>query len=130
MQMSQDKSFRITFWKHRLNCPPNTLQILAETRVNVTREEHNAPAPRVSIDAENRLLVDSKPTLPLGIYFQVYDINATTMALLQASPIQIIMPYGDISVQELDMAHAYGIRVIVALDSYAPGSLASEWLIY
>eukprot|EP00041_Stephanoeca_diplocostata_P031467 m.980189 g.980189 ORF g.980189 m.980189 type:complete len:676 (+) comp23964_c1_seq3:86-2113(+) len=99
--------------------------VLAVERENITRVAHQAPIPPVFLDERNRLIVNESAFLPLGIYFQVYDINATTMALLQASPLKTIMPYGVVTVRELDIAHAHGIRVIVALDSYAPGSLAT-----
>eukprot|EP01051_Picozoa_sp_SAG22_P008105 SAG22_NODE_600_length_8677_cov_18.222429_3_plen_915_part_00 len=73
--------------------------------------------PRVSIDQQNRVVLDGKQFFfPMGwIGFCTTIANATQMALFQQSGFNAIMPYGECTSAQLDIAHRNKVKVAFSL---------------
>lgn len=90
-------------------------KVLATETIDFTRTEPNAGPCKTMFDAHKRLLVDGKPTYPLGIYWH-YANNGDEEAydLLGQTPFNFVVSY-DKNIKdtsELDRFHKRGIGVI------------------
>eukprot|EP00040_Diaphanoeca_grandis_P012514 m.63461 g.63461 ORF g.63461 m.63461 type:complete len:709 (+) comp23285_c0_seq1:121-2247(+) len=98
-----------------------TTTVLATTTHSIYRIADAAPAPRVLIDDDQRLVVDGKPMFPLGLYYSAYapdGMNATTLKMIGESPFNTIMPYdtglnNTATSEYLDLCQLNNIKVIV-----------------
>lgn len=95
-------------------------ELEAETwRLNVL--ELNALADRKAyIDRHNRLIVDGKPFFPLGMYWG--SITEEDLRLYADSPFNCLMPYGEPTKEQMDLALQYGLRVIYTIKDVYYGS--------
>ena len=79
-------------------------------RFNRLRAERKLP---VRFDAGNRLIVDGRPFLPVGVYLSRYSQEA--VADLKASPFNCVMSYQRLTREQMDEFHAAGIKVIYSI---------------
>ena len=90
-------------------------KVLATSQIDFTRLAPNAKPRVTSFDAQNRLLVNGRPTYPLGIYWHYKnDGDETCHNLLAMSPFNFVISYAkDLkNTEELDRFHKHGIAVI------------------
>ena len=92
-------------------------QVIATDVHNLTVLAEATPPPAVGIDEQSRLVVNGTDFFfPVGfIGFCTSLKNATLMAMLQDSPFNAIMPYGECTQAQMDTAHASGIKVAFSL---------------
>jgi hypothetical protein len=78
-----------------------------------------APQARVYIDDHNRLIADGKPFLPLGCYWGAGDMKDDLLATFADSAFSCLMPYGNPTREQMDLARKHGLRVLYSIkDSY------------
>lgn len=76
--------------------------------------------PISTIDSHGRLIVDGKPFLPLGMYWS--SINEGDLKTYAESKFNCLMPYGSPSVEQMDLAARYGMKVIYSVKDFYAGS--------
>ncbi len=79
-----------------------------------------APLPKAVIDQHRRLLVEGKPFFPIGMYWS--SINSRDLAVYAQSKFNCLMPYGSPTKQQMDLAHAHGLKVIYSIKDWYAGS--------
>jgi hypothetical protein len=80
-----------------------------------------APTDRtVTIDEHNRLIVDGKPFLPLGMYWG--SITEEDLKLYADSPMNCLMPYAAPTQEQTDLAQQYRLKVIYTVKDIYHGS--------
>ena len=71
------------------------------------------PERRAYIDRYHRLIVDGEPFFPLGCYFQ--EVRRSELETFADSPFNCIMPYAQISREELDWCQELNIKVLYSV---------------
>lgn len=90
------------------------------------------PSPCKAIDGCGRLIVDGKPYLPLGMYFENWDpLVKSNLDVFAQSPFNTIIPYSFPDRKAMDLCAERGIRVMYNANVYygtrwALGQVASE----
>jgi hypothetical protein len=102
--------------------------MLAETNHNLTVLAASTKAPLVSFDERARLMVNGSrhPFFPLGFYAFCKSTmaNRTLMSMLQRSPFNVLMPYGECTDEDMNVANSYGMKVVFSLkDIFVGGRL-------
>ena len=72
------------------------------------------------VDRHNRLVVNGKPFLPLGMYWS--SINEKELGLYADSAFNCLMPYGMPSREQMDAAERRGLKVIYSVKDVYAGS--------
>lgn len=98
-----------------------TLQTVVQ---NITRMDDTAPPPRVFIDQQKRTIVDGEPFFPMGFYFStsLLQTGSTAIGNLSGTAFNYVMPYGEASSKELDVAAAADLKVGFSLKDIFFGS--------
>ncbi len=94
----------------------------AQKAIGSTRHRLVRPAVplsrRACIDEHQRLIHDGKPFFPLGMYWS--GINEADLNTYADSAFNCLMPYGMPTKEQMDLAHARGLKVIYSVkDAYA-----------
>ncbi len=76
--------------------------------------------PRIIIDQHQRLVIDGKPTLPIGVYGNV-RVSDADLKLLQNSPVTCLLAYGTPSTSLLDRLEAHDLKLIASVKDYYLG---------
>jgi len=97
----------------------------------VVRVEGN-PAMTAFVDEHQRLIVDGKPFFPLGMYWGA--MNKDELRTYAQGPFNCLMPYGQPTREQMDLAQSFRLKVIYTVkDIYAglgPAEIkteADEW---
>ncbi|MFG0247673.1 MAG: carbohydrate binding domain-containing protein [Phycisphaeraceae bacterium JB051] len=80
----------------------------------------DAAMPRIMIDEYQRLIVDGKPILPIGVYDNVRASDAD-LKLLEQSPVNCMLAYGKPSIELLDRLDAHNLKLIASVKDYYLG---------
>ncbi|MAX27409.1 MAG: hypothetical protein CMJ19_23170 [Phycisphaeraceae bacterium] len=80
----------------------------------------SAAMPRIRIDEHQRLLVDGKPVLPIGVYDNV-RVSDADLKLLEQSPVNCMLAYGTPSIELLDRLDAHNLKLIASVKDYYLG---------
>ncbi|MCD6352225.1 MAG: hypothetical protein J7M26_08905 [Armatimonadetes bacterium] len=95
-------------------------RVLSSRSFKVVKPDPAAPQPRVWVDEHNRLIVDGKPFLPLGMYSNMGLMKEDVLREYSQSAFNCLMPYGTPTREALDLAQKYGLKVIASIkDSYS-----------
>ena len=94
-------------------------KVLQETRHALQRMDDNFKA-TCAIDEHNRLLVEGKPFLPLGMYWG--GIQEDDLRTYADSKFNCLMPYGSPKREQMDLAHSLGLKVIYSVKDFYAGS--------
>ena len=92
--------------------------VIASAQIDFTRTAPDTASRKTKFDARKRLLVDGKPTYPLGIYWHYSnDGDESCHNLLGMSPFNFVISYAkDLkTTDELDRFHKRGIAVVSSL---------------
>jgi len=90
------------------------------------------PSPCGAIDRHGRLLVEGRPFLPLGMYFETWDLlSASNLDVFAQSPFNTIVPYSFPDRRAMDLCAERGLRVLYNANVYygtrwALGQVGSE----
>jgi hypothetical protein len=76
--------------------------------------------PRIMIDEHQRLIIDGKPVLPIGVYGNA-RVSDADLKLLEQSPVNCMLAYGKPSVELLDRLDAHNIKLIASVKDYYLG---------
>jgi len=76
------------------------------------------PQRHVSFDRCRRMILEGKPFFPLGMYFPVYPVNEEALDIFAKGPFNCILPYSELSIEQLDQIQKRGIKVIYNLKDY------------
>lgn len=92
--------------------------------LNITRMDDGAPLPKVYIDSRKRTILDGKAFFPIGMYFSTSLVHTGSPALanLSGTAFNMIMPYGEATMAEMDAAAAAGLKVGFSLKDIFFGS--------
>jgi len=94
-------------------------KVLGRKTCSLTRFDE-PPARKAYIDRHRRLILDDEPFFPLGLYLG--RLKEKDLDIIAKSPFNCLMPYGSPNREELDNAHARGIRVIYSVKDYYAGT--------
>ncbi len=90
----------------------------------------DGPARTATIDEHHRLILNGKPFFPLGMYWST--INKDEIEIYAKSAFNCLMPYRSPTVEQMDLAHRHGLKVIYSVKDiyhstkYAPKNIKSE----
>jgi len=110
-------------------------KVLASSQIDFTRTEPDRTPRKTKFDTHKRLLVDGKPTYPLGIYWHYSnDGDEACHDLLGMSPFNFVISYAKNlkTTDELDRFHKRGIGVVSSLAhaygwmQYRPASVTDD----
>jgi len=83
--------------------------------------------PKAYIDEHRRLILDGKPSFPLGMYWS--SIEEADLKLYADSKFNCLMPYGSPTKAQLDLAQQHGLKVIYSIkDLYAGSSWSPKFI--
>ena len=105
-----------------VNTSGTVAAVMALDRHNLTVLPPSTPPPRVGIDQHSRLVLNgTTPYFPMGfVGFCSTLQNESLMAALRPG-FNTIMPYGEISMHQLDLAEAAGIKIAFSLKDIYTG---------
>jgi len=108
--------------RHRIDI---TLSSKRSTRLIDNTSHHvvrvaGAPDRMSTIDANNRLIRDGKPFFPLGMYWG--GISKEEIAVYADGPFNCLMPYGQPTTEQMDLAHKFGLKVIYTVKDIYHGT--------
>ncbi|MBN1344380.1 MAG: hypothetical protein JXQ73_16955 [Phycisphaerae bacterium] len=89
-----------------------------------------APKRIATIDSYNRLILNGEPFFPLGMYWS--GISKDELEVYAKSGFNCLMPYGQPSKEQMDLAHSLGLKVIYTVKDiysgtrWAPASIKTE----
>jgi hypothetical protein len=72
------------------------------------------------IDQHNRLIFQGKPFFPLGTYWG--SISKDEIGIYADSPFNCLMPYGQPTMEQMDLAHKHGLKVIYTVKDIYHGT--------
>lgn len=78
------------------------------------------PERKVYIDAHRRLIADGQPFFPLGMYWS--GIKEPDLGVYAKGPFNCLMPYGSPSTNQMDLCHAYGLKVLYNIKDFYHGT--------
>jgi hypothetical protein len=87
-----------------------TGQVLGSRSHRIVRVPASAGRTAACIDGHNRLIHEGRPFFPLGMYWG--SINKDELAIYADGPFNCLMPYGQPSPQQMDLAQEKGLKVI------------------
>ncbi len=93
-------------------------EVLAADLWDIVRR--SGPMPLAYIDEHNRLIYDGEPFFPLGMYWGA--INEEHLQIYTEAPFNCLMPYGRPSLEQMDLAQQYGLKVIYSIKDYYAGT--------
>ena len=106
-------------YEARLALVDKTTGAVLSTKSDRVVKPASEPNPRSYIDAYNRLIVDGKPFLPLGCYWSASDFKDDLVKVYADSAFNCLMPYGEMSAEQMDLAQRSGLKVLFSIkDSY------------
>ncbi len=87
------------------------------TKIKVITKENQ---PEVYFDNYKRLIINDKPTFPLGMYWSY--INEDDLKIYTDSKFNFILPYNPPKDDQMKLAQKYGMKVIYSVKDYYSGT--------
>ena len=86
----------------------------------VHRLRRRARMPANYVDAHGRMMIDGEPFFPLGMYWS--GIREDELQTYADSAFNCLMPYGRPEQEQMDLAHAMGLKVIYSVKDFYYGT--------